>query len=488
MLHLLPLLFPLVVWSNTQITVGSKAFTEGYVLGELVSQTLESVPNVRVIRKLGLGNTGIVVQALRSGEIDLYVEYTGTIAEAILKNPSLKSHKQIEDALRTEHLVISKSLGFSNNYALAVPRELAEKYELQTISDLGRVIPQIKSVFSHEFVTRADGLIGLSKHYDLPLQSLGDPVSHALGYTAIASGHAQLIDAYTTDARIQSLGLVVLEDDRAYFPKYEAVLLAQKHFVLENPTLWKALTSLEGTLTETILQKLNGKVTNDHEPAASVVRSYLGKAATDGKPRSLLIAKIWRRTLEHLFLVGAALFFAVFVGVPVGVVAARHQRIANWTIGATSVIQTIPALALLCFLVPVFGIGTYPAVVALCLYGLLPVLVATVIGISEVNPQLVEGARALSLSPLRILLSIELPIAANTILGGIRSTAVISIGTATLAALVGAGGYGVPIVSGLAINDTKVILSGAIPAALMAMGTHYLLNIFAKRYDWKERV
>ncbi len=485
MLSLLSVFLPLVTWASSPVIVGSKAFTEGYVLGELIAQTLESVPNLQVDRKLGLGNTGIVVQALQSGAIDLYVEYTGTIAEAILKNPTLKSHKQIEAALTSEHLVISQSLGFSNNYALAVPRDLAEKYNLRNISDLIRVMDMIKSVFSHEFVTRADGLVGLSKHYGLPLESLGDPVSHALGYTALASGHAQLIDAYTTDAKIESLGLVVLVDDRHYFPKYEAVILAQQQFVLKNPTIWKALTALEGTLTETILQKLNAKVTIDHESVATVVREYLGKNSIDGNLASTVLKRILGRTLEHLFLVGMALLFAIFVGVPMGVIAARHKKIADWSIGATSIIQTIPALALLCFLVPVFGIGTYPAVVALCLYGLLPVLVSTVIGIQGVDNKLIEGARALSLSPLRILVSIELPIAASTILGGIRSTVVISIGTATLAALVGAGGYGVPIVSGLAINDTRMILSGAIPAALMAMGAHFLLNIGANRFDWR---
>ncbi len=177
---------------------------------------------------------------------------------------------------------------------------------------------------------------------------------------------------------------------------------------------------------------------------------------------------------------GVSLAFSIFVGVPLGIVAVRHRRTGQVILTFSAVTQTVPSLALLCFLIPVFGVGAKPALAALCLYSLLPVVLNTFTGIRGIDPRHLENARAFGLTPRQILLSIVLPLASPALLTGIRTATIVSIGTATLAALVGAGGYGVPIVSGLSLNDVPTILTGAIPAAIMAWIAHLAFNLLGR--------
>jgi osmoprotectant transport system permease protein len=187
--------------------------------------------------------------------------------------------------------------------------------------------------------------------------------------------------------------------------------------------------------------------------------------------------QIWRRTKEHLWLVGVSLLFSVLVGIPLGVTAVRFNAAGQAILLSSAVIQTVPSLALLCFLIPVFGVGTKPALAALCLYSLLPVVLNTFTGIRAVNPIHLENARAFGLNRMQVLFRVVLPLASPTLLAGIKTATIVSIGTATLAALVGAGGYGAPIVSGLSLNDVPTILTGAIPAAAMALVAHGMFEL-----------
>lgn len=470
-----------------KVVIACKAFTEGYVLGELGAQTLAREPGVRVNARFGMGSTGILYQALAGGVIDVYPEYTGTIVEAILGDNKIRSAADIRARLDRLGLVMSESLGFNNSFAIAVTRTFALEHRLRTISDLKRVAGRAHVTFSSEFISRPDGFPGLVRHYGFDLGREVRPLEHSLAYEALAKGESDITDVYTTDAKIDKLDLVVLEDDRHFFPRYEAVWLARKEFVARAPQAWAALRALEGRLTEQKMRALNGAVDIEKRAVADVVRHWdnedkvpsEGAEAISGWSHfvNTRLPSILTRTQEHLVLVGLSLLVSVLIGVPLGVIAAKRRALGQVILLFSGTVQTIPSLALLCFLIPAFGIGLKPALVALCLYGLLPVVLNTFVGITGIDPTLSDTAKAIGLSHFRRLFYIELPLASPNILAGVKTSAIVGIGTATLAALIGAGGYGASILSGLAINDLGEILTGAIPAALMALAAHVVFAL-----------
>jgi osmoprotectant transport system permease protein len=468
------------VWSGAAvaadtIVIGGKIFTEGYVLGEIAAQAIEASSPVPVTRKLGMGSTGILFEALKSGAIDVYSDYTGTLAEAILKRPDLKSPDEIRRALSGLGLTMSGSLGFNDTYALAVKEEFAEKHNLRTIGDLIPIQSGIKAAFSYEFMDRKDGYPGLVDNYHLNF----DPqkinrMEHTLSFQAIDQNAVDLIDVYSTDAKIKKLHLRVLKDDHNYFPVYQAVWVARQSFVEKHPREWQALLGLEGRISEGAMLDMNARADIEKVPFKQIAAQFLGSETPESESRW---SGVVHRTKEHLWLVGVSLLFSVLVGIPLGVMAVRFHAAGQAILLSSALIQTVPSLALLCFLIPVFGVGTKPALAALCLYSLLPVVLNTFTGIRAVNPLHVENARAFGLNRGQVLLKVVLPLASPTLLAGIKTATIVSIGTATLAALVGAGGYGAPIVSGLALNDIPTILTGAIPAAVMALVAHGIFEL-----------
>jgi osmoprotectant transport system permease protein len=472
---LLAWLLPLEALAANTIVVGSKVFTEGYILGEIAAQSIESASSVPVERKLGMGSTGILFEALSTGAIDLYADYTGTLSEAILKQPDLKSVADIQLALSKINLVISAPLGFDDTYALAVKESFAEKHDLHTISDLARVASDIKAGFSYEFMDRKDGYTRMAERYHLVLAPQKvSRMEHSLSFQAIDDGAVDLIDTYSTDAKIKKSKLRVLQDDRGFFPVYQAVWVARKAFVDAHPREWQALLQLEGAISADAMIDMNSQADLQKLSYAAIAARFLGAEA----PRSQsLQSNILRRTREHLWLVGMALLFSVLAGIPLGVAAARFHAAGQAILIASAVIQTVPSLALLCFLIPLLGVGTKPALAALCMYSLLPVVLNTFTGVRNVNPQHAENARAFGLTPRQVFFRIVLPLASPTVLAGIKTATIVSIGTATLAALIGAGGYGAPIISGLSLNDVPTILTGAIPAAFMALVAYGVFEI-----------
>lgn len=454
------------------VRVGSKAFTEGYLLGELAAQVIELKTGRATTRTFGLGTTGVTLEALRTDQIDLYPEYTGTLAEAVLhdgaeRETTERNPAALAKALRERGFVLSAPLGFENTYALAVRADFARRFGLKTITDLKRVKEPVRYAFSHEFVSRADGAAALSRAYGIEFAQNLQSIDHALAYEAIAHDRADVIAAYSTDARVRTLDLVTLDDDRRAFPPYRAVFVAKADFVTREPAAWAALNELNNTLNESTMRRLNGEVDREHRDVAEVIARHLKRPGAPA--RGGWWPEVRRRTVEHLQLVGLAFVVSILAGVPLGIYSARRRRLGQAVLVFSAVVQTIPSLALLALLIPVFGIGTPPALVALCLYSLLPVVLNTLVGLDSVDPSLTETARALGLNPRQILLSVELPLAAPAILAGLRTATIIGIGTATLAALIGAGGYGAPIVSGLATNDVRLIFSGAVPCAVMAL-------------------
>lgn len=466
-------------FATERIVVGSKAFTEGYILGEIVAQTLDAAAmntDIRIERRLGMGGTGILYQALINGDIHMYPEYTGTIADTILKDRRRRTFSEIQLALRPRGLMMSPPLGFNNTYAIAVRTEFAMMHGITKISDLARVAEFARVGFSHEFTTRGDGAIGLNRVYRLRFGNV-KTMEHSLAYEAIRSESLDVIDIYSTDAKIDQLGLVLLKDDQGLFPSYQAVILARIDFVKHHPDLWAAIQRLYDQVDEATMRSLNVMVDRDRQTFDAAAAAYLGKNQNLDPRSDSLVAKLGPRTREHLILVGSALLFSILFGVPLGIIANQNRYLGQAILLLSGVVQTVPSLALLCFLIPFFGIGVGSALVALCLYGLLPVVTNTFIGLRSIDPNLLETARALGLGTWQVLIRIRLPLASRAILSGIRTSAIVGIGTATLAALIGAGGYGATILSGLATNDMHVILLGAAPAAVMALATHGLFEI-----------
>jgi osmoprotectant transport system permease protein len=373
--------------------------------------------------------------------------------------------------------VISAPLGFNNTYALAVREDFAARNALRTISDLARLRATLKTGFSYEFMDRQDGYPGLAQRYRLDLPGTHvTRMEHSLTYQAIDDGAVDVIDVYSTDAKIRKFKLRVLEDNLNYFPSYQAVWVARAAFVAAHPVQWQALRHWEGRISAATMQDLNAQVDLDKRSVAQAAASLRGSSVQTES----IARQIGRRTLEHLWLVGVSLAFSIFVGIPLGILAVRYPRNGQVILTLSAITQTVPSLALLCFLIPLFGVGAKPALAALCLYSLLPVVLNTVTGFRGIDARHLENARAFGLTPRQILMRIELPLASPALLTGIRTATIVSIGTATLAALVGAGGYGVPIVSGLSLNDVPTILTGAIPAAVMAWIAHISFNLLGK--------
>jgi osmoprotectant transport system permease protein len=356
-----------------------------------------------------------------------------------------------------------------------VKESYAEKRGLHSISDLSRVESGLRAAFSYEFMDRKDGFAGMAQSYRLHLAPQNiKRMEHSLTFQAIDDGAVDLIDLYSTDAKIEKSNLRVLKDDRGYFPVYQAVWVARRQFTEQHPRAWAALTALQGSIHERTMIDMNAQADIQHVSFAKIAAQFLGAEA----PRSQsLKSNILQRTREHLWLVGIALLFSVLVGIPLGLVAVRFHAAGQGILIASALIQTVPSLALLCFLIPLFGVGMKPALAALCMYSLLPVVLNTFTGIRGVAPKHLENARAFGMTRRQVLLRVVLPLASPTILAGIKTATIVSIGTATLAALVGAGGYGAPIVSGLSLNDVPTILTGAIPAALMALFAYGLFEL-----------
>lgn len=456
--------------ADASLQVGSKRFTESYILGEIVAQTAQEAGTTAQHRQ-GLGNTAVVFEALKAGAIDVYPEYLGTIAAEILKQPQLDSVEALRAGLAQHGLGVSGTLGFSNGYALAMKESEAQRLNIRRLSDL-KAHAGLALGLSHEFLGRQDGWPGLAGRYGLPHKPIG--IDHGIAYEALASGRIAATDIYTTDAKIATLGLRVLEDDLAFFPRYDAVLLYRLDLPQRFPAAWQALAALEGRIGVQQMIEMNGQAELQGRPFADVARGFLapttGAAVQGGLMQRLFADDLGRLTVQHLLLVAVAVLVACLVGIPLGAAAAALPRVEQPVMALVGLLQTVPSLALLAMLIPLLGrIGTVPALVALALYALLPIVRNTATGLQQVPAGLREAGTALGLTAPQRWRSIDLPLAAPVLLAGIKTATVISVGTATIAAFIGAGGYGERIVTGLALNDHTALLAGAIPAAVLAL-------------------
>lgn len=454
------------------LRVGSKQFTESVILAELARGEAQRT-GIEVEHRRELGGTAILWSALQYGDIDAYPEYTGTLTQELLKGMAPDAGI---DALRARlasmGIGITDSLGFDDNYAIGMREQRAEQLGIRRISDLV-AHPQLRLGFSNEFMDRGDGWPGLRQRYGLSSTQVKG-LDHALSYRALASGAVDATDLYSTDAEIAYYHLRVLQDDRHYFPRYQAVFLYRLALERQAPAFVTALKRLTGQIDEPAMRRMNAQAKLEGQREADIAARFLG-VPVDGHEDGFW-QRLLHRTGEHVSLAAASLGLAVLFAIPLGIVAARWRRLGQLVIGLTGILQTVPSLAMFVFMIPLFGIGAWPALAALFLYSLLPIVRNTHAGLLDIPLELRESAAALGLPWRTRLTRVELPLATRSILAGIKTASVINVGTATLAALIGAGGYGQPILTGIRLNDVGLILEGAVPAAVLAMLVQWLFE------------
>jgi len=473
---------------SVELRLGSKKFTENVILGEMLAQ-LAAAENLTHVHYQELGGSRLVFEALRNGSIDAYPEYTGTLLQELLGETAPLELDAAREYLGSMGIAVSRPLGFNNTYAISMLRERADEMQIRTISDLKR-FPELRLGFTSEFIERGDGWPALRDHYGLPHRQVAG-LDHDIAYRQLESGAIDVMDAYSTDAKIKKLGLVTLQDDRQFFPEYECVILYRRQLEERFPRFIGHLRSLEGRIDEARMIDLNYQAESLSLSETEVARGFLADVLSvrlnDQATADRLGTRLWQRTLEHLDLVRKSLIPAILCGIPLGIIAFRWKRLGSAILACTGIIQTIPALALLVLIMPVIallnlpslGTGSTTAVAALFLYSLLPIVMGTYTGLNSIEVQYVESAAALGLSTGYRLRKVELPLAARSILSGIKTAAVINVGFATLGALIGAGGYGQPILTGIRRADTWTLLEGAVPAALLAIAMQLL-------FEWLE--
>jgi osmoprotectant transport system permease protein len=466
-------LLPIVMLSGSlaaatgdPIVVGSKNFTEGYLLAEIMAQALEADGHA-VDRRFGFGGTKICFDALVAGEIDLYPEYTGTLSQVLIGEVE-GGDAALRGALNERGLRMLPSLGLNNTYALAMEDRRAAGLGIERVSELV-AHPELRAGFSHEFLERPDGWPGLLAAYGLALSATG--IEHGLAYQALSSGAIDVTDAYSTDGELERFDLRLLVDDRGFFPRYLAVPLVRGDL---DARAVSTLERLAGTLDDESMRRWNARIVVDGlriEEVAAEFLATLDPAQTAAVSKLSVVGGLLRNTRRHLELTAAALALACVFATLSAMLVYRSAPVARAVIYVAGLFQTIPSIALLALMIPLLGVGVVPAIVALFLYSLLPILRNAITALTTVDPVCREVAEAMGMTRREQLRHVLMPLSAPHIIAGIRTAAVVSIGTATLAAFIGAGGLGEPIVTGLALNDTNLILQGAIPAAMLAILT-----------------
>ena len=263
------------------IRIGSKQFSEQLILGNLLKELIEAKTNLKVESHFGAGGTQVLFSALKNGDIDIYVDYTGTILVDILKQPPETNAKQVYKICSNEmknkyNILLLSSLNFNNTYALAVSQQIADQYHLSTISDLANVAPFLQAGTTLEFLNRQDGLPGLEQTYNFSFANVTG-IDGSNWYIALKNGNVSVIDAFTTDGLLKKFNLHILEDDKHFFPPYYAVPLIRSDVLKKHPELRGIIASLDTKLTNTVMQELNYQVDELHQDPADVAHQFLIK-------------------------------------------------------------------------------------------------------------------------------------------------------------------------------------------------------------------
>lgn len=488
-----------------KIRIGSRDFPESVLVAEILSTSIEKFTDYKVDRKFHLGGVKVCLAAMQSNNLDIYPDYTGSLIHNVLgehdRNQYLVNY--IKMALNEKYdFSITESLGFENSFVLAVRKSFAKKYNLETLSDLASLLSSnkelaqnIRVAFKHSFLKRPDGYKMLQDIYAFDFQKLM-ALEYNIAYQNLKENRIDVIDAFSTDSRLKDPELTALKDDRNALIPYSSVYVYRNKLKQNFPEIMKIQKLLDESLTNEKMLELNSRI-EAGEPYKQVAESFI--AELEHEPGFLDLSddaslSFWQKRLkqdlpllakaflQHLRLAAVASLLASFIGIFIGIFISYRKKLAKLVLGFISVTQTIPSLALLALLIPFVGLGFYPAVIALFIYALLPVIQNTYTGITTIPYKYIELANAIALKESQILFRVKLPMALSFILAGVRTSIVICIGTATLATFVGAGGLGDLIKAGIDLNSNYMIALGAVPAALLALSVSITLTKFERRF------
>ena len=374
-----------LTFATEPIIIASKSFSESVLISEITAQLLEKKFNQTVIRKFGLGGTKVAFDALNNGGIHLYADYTGTGYVMILKMDGERDPEKVYQIVKSEYerkwnITWSPPLGFNNTYALAVKRSDPRFKNITKVSQLSKKVSNYRYAAPYEFMERKDGHSRFSKAYDLnfsPDKLLS--MQAGLMYSAIKDNSVDMIIVYSTDGRNKAMDLKVLEDDLKFFPPYYASLIAKKETIAKFPILKEVFLLLGNKITEEIMVNMNDDVDRLKKDPKNVATNFLiNQGLISGEniqtkqlgTIDFFIGKrayLFKLLKEHLAITFGALFFAVLVSIPTGVMLTRYPKMGKIVFPIINTIQTIPSLALLGFLIPFMGIGFPPALLALFL-------------------------------------------------------------------------------------------------------------------------
>ncbi|MAF77885.1 MAG: hypothetical protein CME60_06955 [Halobacteriovoraceae bacterium] len=487
----------------TPIKVGSKIFTEGQILGEMMTLVLNEKLDHPATAQLNFGGTKVVFDALLGGDIDIYPEYTGTGYVFILKKENLirdpeRIYKEVALAYKERYQILwSPPMGFNNSYALVVRKDDPRFSGISKLSQLPKDLRPFRYASPHEFMERTDGFRSFKDFYQFqfdPSQIMG--MDAGLMYSALKEKQVDMIMAYATDGRIEAYHLKTIKDDLHFFPPYWAAWNFKEKTLKKYPILKEATELFHNLISEEEMIQMNAAVDEYKRSPKEVARNFLikkgiltGKVNTKSSHSKRGVLEflyqkrfyLYKIMKEHIQLSSLSLFLAILISLPLGILLTRYQKISGPVFAVINTLQTIPSLALLGLLIPLTGIGFVPAITALFLYCLLPLIRNTYTGIQGVDSKYIEASKGMGLTSFQILKTVEIPLALPVILAGVRTSSVIVIGTATLAALVGAGGLGEPIFRGVATINSSLILLGAIPSALLAILVDKALSLAERK-------
>ncbi|RLA63412.1 MAG: hypothetical protein DRQ88_04645 [Epsilonproteobacteria bacterium] len=458
------LTFNLFAKATPVLTVGSKLETENKILAEIIAQALETTGEVQIERKFSLGSSGVIYNTLKKGDIDIYPEYSKRIGEVVISSQWQRHLYQINKALAGEGILMAGLLGFNNSYSLVVKKDNVKFKNIENISDL-KGFTSYQRAFSYDFLRAQDGFSSVFKAYGIDTgikhRSFKMKKDRLIG--ALNSGEVDLIQVGSTSPDIVRHNLKVIKDDKKHMSRNFGIILVKGSFAKRFPASWKLLNDvILKKITNDDMAKMNAQVELEGKTYSTVAMSFLKKAGLD--TRFSLWKQISPKFFTHLQLVIIPLLFSTLFGLFLVVMATKNKVFEKLVSSINRFYKPIPFLIILCVLIPFLGTGKVPVYMALFIFGIFPIV--------KWSKSTNEEDANLSWWGT--------PMASHNIWAGIKNTAFINVGIATLAAYIGAGGLGDLIISGLSGKDKNLILMGVIPAIILAAFIHLIVELSDK--------
>jgi len=452
------LTFSLFAKAAPKIVVGSKPQIENKILAEIIAQALETTGEAQVERRFGLGSSGIIYDALKKGDVDIYPEYSKRIGEVIISSAWQRQLFEIKKRLGREGITIAGLLGFNSSYSLVVKKDNPKFKNINKISDL-KGVRGYKRAFSQDFLTGQDGFFSLFRAYGMEtgMNFRSKKMKKNRLVEALNSGKVDLIQVNSTSSEIVKHDLKVIKDDQRKMSRNLAMVLLKNDFANRFPASWKILNDvIFRKITNVEMARMNTEVELEGKSYSAVAAGFLKKAGVDTS--FSLWKQIYPKLQVHLQLAIIPLLLSTILGIFLVVMATKKKVFEKLVNLVNRIYNPIPFLIFLCILIPFLGSGKFPVYMALFIFGIFPIVKFSSKGLT--GKSFWDGG--------------------HHILAGIKYTAFVNVGVATLAAYIGAGGLGDFIISGLSQKDQHLILMGIIPAIILVVLIHLLVELSDK--------